>query len=130
MHFADPSDPSPVAQTATENFWFKHSPFLNVETRYMATAEYPQTDNSRWLHENLKIDNRGSLEDMVLQDTDHITWPAHLSTPVGKTLVITGRNEERKFTLEELLHRLDSFMETSLSRRRASINFGHHRNIS
>ena len=88
----------------------------------MATDEYPKTDSTRWIHEDVKFKNRGSTDDTILQDTDHFTWPAHLSTPAGKTLVITGRNEERKFTLEELLHRLDSFIETTLSRRRALIN--------
>ena len=81
----------------------------------MATDEYPKTDNTRWIHEDRKFENRGSIDDNILQDTDHFTWPARLSTPAGKTLLIAGRNEERKLTLEELLHRLDSFIETTLS---------------
>ena len=38
MYISDPCDPSPVAHTATEDFWFQNSSFLNVETRDMAKS--------------------------------------------------------------------------------------------
>ena len=70
-----------------------------METRQIAKDEFPKTDNSKWLHEDHKFENRGSLDDMVLQDNAHIVWPAHMTTPIGKTLVITGRSEACKLTL-------------------------------
>ena len=66
--------------------------------------------------------NTGFLDDMIFHDDDHTTWPAHLTTQAGKTLVINGRHETRKLTLRELLLKLDSYMETALSRRRDLVN--------
>ena len=84
----------------------------------MAKDKFPNTDKSKCLHEDHKFKNTGSLDDMILRDNDHITWPAHLTTPVGKTLVITGRDAARTFDLREQLFRFYSFMDTTLSRRR------------
>ena len=73
MYLSDPCDPSPMAHTATEDFWFRNSSFLNVETRGIAKNEFPSTDGCKWLHEDHKFMNTGSLEDMILQDNDHIS---------------------------------------------------------
>ena len=79
----------------------------------MATEELPRTDRSKRIHEDQKFGNTGSPQNMVLKDNDHDTWPAHLTTWPGKTLVITGRYATRTYDLRELLVRFDLFMETT-----------------
>ena len=118
MYMPDPNDTSPMAHTATEELWFENATWLNVETRDMAKDERPRTDRCKWMYEDQKFGNTGSLQDMVLKDDDHYTWPAHFTNLAGKTLVITGRGAACTFNLRDLLVKLDSFMETTLSRRR------------
>ena len=76
----------------------------------------------KWIHEDRIFQNRNSTGDPVLQHDDCHTWASRLTSPAGKTMVINGRNEERQFTLDELLSRLDSYLETTMSRRRALIS--------
>ena len=119
MSFSDPGDHSPVAQTATEKWWFQHATPLNVEARFMSRTG---SGGAKWIQEDRRFQNKNSVHDPVLADGNCNTWASHLTSPVGKTLVITGRNEDRKFTLEELLNRLDSFIASTMSRRRALIS--------
>ena len=72
----------------------------------------------KWVHGDRIFQNRNSTGDPVLQDDNCHTWASHLTSPAGKTMVITGRNEERKFTLDELLNRLDYFMLPLIGRLR------------
>ena len=86
----------------------------------MATEEHPRTDGRKWIHKDHKFGNAGSLQDMALGDDDHDVWQAHLTNLAGKTLVITDRDATRTFNLRDLLVRLGSFMEATLSPRRDS----------
>ena len=120
MNFSGRGDQSPVAKTATERWWFQHAASLNVEDRFMARTG---SGGVTWIQEDRIFQNRQDpAHDPVLADNNCHTWASHLTSPAGETLVMTGRNEVRKLTLEELLNRLDSLIAYTMSRRRALIS--------
>ena len=115
MLISDPDDESPMAQYGTEEFWSKHASWLKVQATLMKQDKLLRTDRSKWIHEDRKLQNTGSPQDLVLNDDDHEAWPSHLTTWRSKTSVITGRDAAHTFNLRDQLIRLYSFMEATLA---------------
>ena len=122
MWMSDPDDESPMAKYATEEFWSKHSTWLNAVAITMKQDKLPRTDRSKWIREDRKFENTGSPRDLVLNDDDHETWPSHLTTWQSNTLVITGRDAAHTFNLRDQLIRFHYFMDITLSRRRDKVS--------